>query len=325
MLNRLQSFVIKFLLMSLCFIVIIKTFDFSSILGIIYNINIKLVSVALALLFFETFIMAIRYIKLFSEKSMNISFMDMVRILYVSGFLSSAIPSSFGPDAVRIIMLKRQNLSLTHCTSVMTVDRIFSVISMIFFSLAGFFLVYNVVDSNIFLYILTISAVSIIFIIIIFSSLPHIIFKILLQYTQSKIFSLKSPNFLTKYTESFFDFLINTHKSITDFISNPRLLLNIFFWNCLTQAFRILQINFLFLSVDYSIPLQLQFAFVPMIILITMIPVTYFGIGVREGAFLYFFTNAGIPADICLTVSLMSSAITIAGIIPGAFLIWIKK
>jgi glycosyltransferase 2 family protein len=326
MFKKYKSTVFKFFLISVCFLVIAKSFDLSHIPQLLTNVKYQFVIVAFTLLLSETFVMAIRYVKLFSDKNLHIGIIRLVRLLYVSGFLSSAIPSSFGQDAVRVIMLKNQKYSLTHCTSIMTVDRVLSTLSIIFFSFAGVLLVHNHIDSkHIIVFLSLTTAALFLFITLLFSSIPIVILKIIDKYSQGKIFTSFFTEAIFKNIDILVQFLIDTHKSITDFISKPKTLFSVFLWNCLTQIFRILQIYFLFLAVGYYVALHFQLAFVPIIVLVTMIPVTYFGIGVREGAFLYFFTSIGVPADICLTVSLLTSAINIAGIIPGVFLIWIKK
>lgn len=66
------------------------------------------------------------------------------------------------------------------------------------------------------------------------------------------------------------------------------------------------------------IPLNYFIIFVPLIALITMIPVSIHGIGLREGAFVFFFSRAGLSTSDALSISLISYVLVlIFGIIGG--------
>lgn len=66
------------------------------------------------------------------------------------------------------------------------------------------------------------------------------------------------------------------------------------------------------------IPLSYFIIFVPLIALITMIPVSIHGIGLREGAFVFFFSRAGLSTPDALSISLILYVITLMfGIIGG--------
>jgi len=61
--------------------------------------------------------------------------------------------------------------------------------------------------------------------------------------------------------------------------------------------------------VGHSIGIQLgmayYFIYVPIIMAITIIPLSLAGIGIREGAFVFFFVPLGVPAAKALTLSLL--------------------
>ena len=65
--------------------------------------------------------------------------------------------------------------------------------------------------------------------------------------------------------------------------------------------------------------------FIPMIILVTLLPVPFYGLGFKEGAFIFFFSLVNIPNEISFSVSLMSYPLLLVGIIPGAIFFLIDK
>jgi hypothetical protein len=59
---------------------------------------------------------------------------------------------------------------------------------------------------------------------------------------------------------------------------------------------------------------------VPLINILIMLPVSIGGIGLQEGAFIYFFSRVGITAQEALTVALLFRGITILVSLPGGIL-----
>jgi hypothetical protein len=60
------------------------------------------------------------------------------------------------------------------------------------------------------------------------------------------------------------------------------------------------------------------FVFIPIISVMSMIPVTVYGLGVREYGFVLFFSDVGVPAEACLLLSLVWMLVTVAASLPGA-------
>jgi hypothetical protein len=56
----------------------------------------------------------------------------------------------------------------------------------------------------------------------------------------------------------------------------------------------------------------LALVLVPIITLVALLPVSVLGLGVKDGAFVFFFGGAGVAASLALAVSLTSYAVIIA-------------
>jgi len=85
--------------------------------------------------------------------------------------------------------------------------------------------------------------------------------------------------------------------------------------------------NILLITMNYLIGLSLgdrssiwyYFLFVPITSIVTMLPVSFAGLGVREGAYVLLFTQAGMPRQMALSLSLLVYVISIftPGLIGG--------
>lgn len=62
------------------------------------------------------------------------------------------------------------------------------------------------------------------------------------------------------------------------------------------------------------------FLFMPVVWIISMLPVSIGGLGLREGAFIFLFTKVGIPKEACFSLSILATAIAMfLGLLGGLF------
>ena len=71
------------------------------------------------------------------------------------------------------------------------------------------------------------------------------------------------------------------------------------------------------LGLRIDAPLSIFMVFVPVITLISMIPISLNGMGLREYAFMSLFSSVGIPPASCIALGLLSSLVTILSSLPG--------
>lgn len=327
MFRKILSPAAKVALILICFGVIFRSVNIGEVAESVRGISLALLFAAFLCMLADTFILAIRCVYLFKAKDIRISYPAMLRIVFVSNFFSLAIPSSIGADALRIMLLKRESYCVTHSTSMVAMDKVLSVLAMLVFSLAGMLVVWNAIpDQRVLLFLVVVIALTLLGILASLSKIP----TYLLRWLSDRLQPLKTGQ-NGKWTktlgvlEKLLTLLSGIHASFVDFLKQPRTLAAVFGWNAVNQVFRILMVHSLFLALGFSVPLQMQFAFVPVIMLLSLLPITYFGLGIREGAFLFFFTQVGIPASVCLSVSLLTYLLIVAGMIPGVVLLWVPR
>lgn len=89
------------------------------------------------------------------------------------------------------------------------------------------------------------------------------------------------------------------------------------------QLFTISSVYLLFMAYGISLPFYMHMAFYPVIAIIAMMPVTIGGFGVREGAFAYFYSLVGVPAETSVCVSVANYVVL--SLLPAALggVIWL--
>ena len=86
------------------------------------------------------------------------------------------------------------------------------------------------------------------------------------------------------------------------------------------QALRVLQAFCLGRSLGIDAPLAAYFAFIPLILLIMLLPITINGLGTSQAAFVWFFSRAGVSSAAAFALSVLFVALGIVGNLPGAVL-----
>jgi uncharacterized membrane protein YbhN (UPF0104 family) len=79
----------------------------------------------------------------------------------------------------------------------------------------------------------------------------------------------------------------------------------------LLQALIIVTYYFVGVGLNLGVPLTYFFVFVPLVTVVAMLPVSVAGLGVREGAVIFFFAKAGVDAATALSLSLVWFSLTL--------------
>jgi hypothetical protein len=103
-------------------------------------------------------------------------------------------------------------------------------------------------------------------------------------------------------------------------------LLNVLVCSIAVQVLRVVQAYYLGRGLGIAAPLSSYFAFIPLILLIMLLPVTFNGIGTSQWAFYWFFARVSVPAASAFALSVLFVALGIVGNLPGGILYaWGRK
>jgi uncharacterized protein (TIRG00374 family) len=97
-------------------------------------------------------------------------------------------------------------------------------------------------------------------------------------------------------------------------------LLNVLTGSVAVQILRVLQAWCLGRALGIDAPAATYFAFVPLILLVMLLPVSINGIGTSQAAFVWFFGRAGVPGADAFALSVLFLALGVVGNLPGGLL-----
>ncbi|CCE24412.1 lysylphosphatidylglycerol synthase transmembrane domain-containing protein [Methylotuvimicrobium alcaliphilum] len=130
-------------------------------------------------------------------------------------------------------------------------------------------------------------------------------------------------NFKNKIITRLFNYIETFHGAIVYFPYRKVLPLSLV-WIAAFQLATVFTIYLVFCAYGYDIPFVQHVAIYPVIAILSMVPITIGGFGVREGFFVYFYALVGVPPSVAMGVSIVQYIILILvpATLGGMLILW---
>ena len=265
-------------------------------------------AVAAALVGADRVLMAYRWLVLLCivDPAARPPFIEIMRIFFVSTFVGTFLPASVGGDAVRAYSLAKLNVAGGDAIASVFMDRMLGVASVLVMALVGLGLARNLAGNvAIVLSLAVTTALCAATVLLIFSTGVSELASQIVNWLPA----VKVQHTLRRILES-----------IRRYAKYRRQLVNVLGSSIAVQVLRVVQAYYLGRGLGIEAPLVTYFAFIPLILLAMLLPVTFNGIGTSQAAFLWFFGQAGVAAPAAFALSVLFVALGIIGNLPGALL-----
>lgn len=272
------------------------------------GVDWRWLGVAVLLVLVDRALMAYRWVALLCtiESHRRPPMAPLMRVFFVSTFVGTFLPASVGGDIVRSYSLARLNVDAGDAVASVLMDRLLGVASIFLMALAGLVLARDLAHNAAIVGGLIASAAA-------------------CAATLALIFSPRTAALVARGASSL-PFgsarraVTKISDSIRKYATHSPQLLAVLACSVGVQVLRILQAFYLGRSLSIDAPLAAYFAFVPLILLIMLLPVTINGLGTSQAAFVWFFARAGVPSAAAFALSVLFVALGIVGNLPGALL-----
>jgi len=294
--------IIKLLITIAIFYFLFRNIDFVEFSKIIFNSHGGWILVALLMQLTSTYLAAYRWFKIsqllvFKEK---LSF--YVQSYFKGTFFNQVLPSSIGGDAVRIIDLTRKEYDKKDAFYVVFVDRVVGLVGLLVLNLLATLLFFGAFDEK-------------------FSFL--IIFIALGGITGfALLFQLHRLTFLADI--KFLNLFVRLANRLNSLYASRLLLLKHISISVVVHFFSVLTMYGLSLALGLDLSFQTLLIAVPPVFLLTIVPISLAGWGVREGAMIGILMLVGADQTKVLAMSILYGLLLIASAIPGSYF-WIKS
>jgi len=266
--------------------------DWLKIIDAIKNINLLWFSCTLIIPALVIPLLAtVRWQIILSPGDINLKLRDMLKLTYTGLFFNLVFPGSVGGDAIKGVIFYRLTKNSSLAASSIVLDRMIGLLALTILSAIASGIYYKIsADTT---YILVSGGFLLIllftFCLMVISPFQNLLLSLLRWTKMKKLedFTQKSLNFLTWFRK------------------NPGVLFLTVGLSIISHILSVIICYLIGLSLGLKIFIGYHFLFFPLIALIFSIPVSIAGLGLREGAFAYFYSLIGVPEEASLALSLL--------------------
>lgn len=220
------------------------------------------------------------------------SFLRLWRINYIAQFQGIILPSTQGQDFFRIYHIEKLHPEFRgKAGSTVLVERLFGLFLLLLFCAAALPFAAQGNDLR---------SCAMILGMICFGVLSVVGF--IFSPWCARLCNLRACKYAK--LQKILEYIHRFHTSLVDFPYRKVLVSSV----CFIAGFQfstILIVDLLFRACGYDIPFGTHLALFPVICILSMMPITIGGFGVREGFFVYFYTKIGVAASAAFAVSVL--------------------
>jgi glycosyltransferase 2 family protein len=295
--------------------VLIYWIDVAAFIGAVKHANYFHICLALVLVGINRCVMAYKWNMLLKVKSIRMSFVEATRIYYISNFLGMYLPPTIGGDLVRAYYIKKKNYQMADVLASIVVERIIGFLVLLLFAILGVISLYvmyfesRVEIRNALTVVVCISVGGLLVVIL---SLNKGISSKVLMFLERRRSAAIVGKVANKVAQIYASFLLYKKSKGILLLFSMLTGLEVFIY--VLRAYVVVQA----LHVDISFSSLLSF--VPIIMTLIRLPISFNGFGINEGGFVYFLSLMGISKSIGFSVGLIDHLIVMVAILPGGIL-----
>lgn len=242
-------------------------------------------STAIAL--FCTIILACKYKLLIKDTALSLPIPRLIAINFISRFYALFLPSALGPEAVRWYKITKNKKGRSFFLASTMVERLFFLLILLLFGTIPLFF-YND-NQQIIILRQRLVPLLVIAYILLSGALIYFLFS-----APQKLLKQLIRKLITIKKDSKFDIFLNNFSLKNSSFS---LISALFVLSLFGQIFFLVRMFFLFSAMDLPFSIIEVTWMGSLVLLLQVLPVTFAGIGVREGAYAYLFTLFSLPSE----------------------------
>ncbi|MDC1536782.1 flippase-like domain-containing protein [Candidatus Thioglobus sp.] len=278
--------------------------DFDSTLILLKKMNLIFFLMALVVTAIGIFITNLRWQVILNHLEVSIKFFMLLKYLWIGFFFNQTLPSSIGGDAFRAYYLwKREHLSIGLSSMGVVLDRYIGLVSLVMLIMISTPLSFDLINDQ-----------------FVKSMLEVVLYCSLFIIISSVLFGLFVTNLLRwKLIKGLSSFSNNARRIIFSFKGLYSIVLSI-----IIQIIFVFAVLLLAHGLNLDISLIEMLLIVPITNLLTAIPISIAGWGVREGIFIVGLGYVNISSDAALALSILYGLLMLIVSVPG-LVVWLVQ
>ena len=300
--NRKAKAIIKVLLSGLLLLWLFRSVHFSKILFAVSDANVALLALAVVCQAASNLIAGLRWCLTMKILDINEPPIFFVKSFFRGAFFNQVLPGSIGGDGIRMLDLKAHSCSVSDSVEGVIIDRGIGLLCLLAVCFFASFPASHVLPAAV------------------LKGVRYICVFGLCGFGAFAIFS-KVPVFNKIRCLSF---LVRVSEKTWRVFSAGSKTGVVIALSTVVHIFAVFSIYLISLSTGQAMGFLMFLAVFPLAILLTVVPISFAGWGVREGALVALFMSAGAGKDPVLLISILYGFAVIIASLPGLFF-WLQK
>ncbi len=236
----------------------------------------------------------------------RVSFFRLTRIFYIGLFFNNFLPTNFGGDVIKAFKLARETGHGADAAGSVALDRAGSIFALLLIALPPALLELRLLGTTV---AIVVPAMIGCFLLLVLVAANDRVARRLGRLLPAHF----DPFGTRRHLKSFY-------YSLHSFRDHKRMLAALLLVSLAYQGLQIVTVWVLALSLGIETAPVYYFIFIPVVLAVSMIPVSLNGLGVREGAWVLLFSRVGVPAAAAFSMSILSLLVmTVVSLAGGVF------
>jgi len=295
--KRSVNYLVKLTISALLLYLISRNVDLQATLVAAAGIPVVVLATALAFQLASNFAASGRWYLIMNKIGITGSFSFYLRSFFKGAFFNQGLPTSIGGDGLRILDSTRIASMKEDAVFGVFIDRIVGLAGLLLLNIIALLINHTLLPPQVYVPLMTI-------LILLFGGLVSLFFI-------EKIPFFTAENFL-----GYMGRLSRRYRQVYSSLSAVLLQTGL---SMLTHLFSMTTFFILGNAVGLRYPLQVYLVLVPPVVLLTILPVSLAGWGVREGAMIGFFLLIGADKAAVLSFSILYGLLNLVASLPGFF------
>lgn len=231
---------------------------------------------------------------------------DVLRVFFVSTFVGTFLPASIGGDAVRAVAISKHGVAMADSVASVFVDRVFGTLSILLVGAAAVWFAPPSTPGWLapVAVMLAMAAAAAVVVGLFAESPERLAAKLLGSLTRGKLHKAGT----------------NLLRSLRRYAHSTGALWNVLGSSIAVQGLRIVQAWMLGVSLGLDLGFTVYLVYIPVILIVMMLPISISGIGTSQAAFWWLFGASGVSAEAAFGLSVLFVALGAVGNLPGGIL-----
>ncbi len=287
-------------------ILLLRLINISDMFSLLKSANLYYFILLLALVTVDRIFMAYKWHLLLKVKDKSISLFSAIKTYYIGTLAGFFLPTTVGGDMVRVLKLRSEKKSGTDVLSSVIMERMLGFIaSAILAPIAALFLI-SFLELDVWRFLWIAGVFLFLFVVLMVISFSEFIVR---KIDRSKKLS---KNIL-------FGKFKKLYLSYAEYKNHKGLLAVFLILSILEQMMPVIGNYLACRALNLSVPFVYFLLIIPLIQLVSRIPISFEGIGVNEGLLVYFFALLGLSKTGAFTIGLLGHIAIIIAALPALY------